>query len=234
MELYILSEHLNPMSILVVEDEEGIRKKIVEYLNIQYKNIYEASNEKDAYKIYNEKKPNLLLVDINLTHGNGLNFLRTVRKKDQQTKAIVVSAYSEVEYLMEAIDLKLTQYLVKPVERKSLKDALDLAQEEIKTYSITRNEIITLDSDYVWDKEKDTLLFHNEQVTLGSKEHKLLKLLLSNLHKVFDYDEISYELWDYEPADKLNSIKIIIKKLRAKLPKGIIQNEYGIGYSIKI
>jgi DNA-binding response OmpR family regulator len=227
-----MSKAFTLCSILIVEDEIPIRKKLVEYVKFDYKNVYEASSENEAFKIYKEKKPNLIILDINLKEGNGLNLLRNIRQNDHKTRAIVISAYSHNEYLMEAIDLKLSKYIIKPITRKSFKEALEVVQKEIDKFSIENNEILELSKNYKWDYKKKELVHENKTLSLGSKEHQLLKLFCDNVNRVLSYENIANELWNYTLNDKKNSIKIIIKKLRKNLPKDIIENIYGIGYKL--
>ncbi len=222
------------MKILVVEDEIAIREKIVEYLKFDYDFVYEASNETEAFKIYREKKPDLLILDINLNESDGLDFLSRVRLKDHQTKAIIISAYSDKEYLMRAIDLKLSAYITKPITRKGFKQALQKVQNEMKLYTVCNNDFIDLGEGYIWDLQKNNLLYNSEIVSLGSKEYMLLKLFCNNPFQEFSYEDISYHIWDYTLNDKINSIKILIKKLRKKIPQDAIVNIYGYGYKLNI
>jgi len=227
-----MNNELSVLSILVIEDEYDIRKKIVEYLKLDYKNVYEASDAEDGYRVYKEKKPDILMIDINLGKMNGLELLKEIRKDDHSTKAIVITAYSEVDYLLKATELKLTKYLVKPVSRKQMREALDSVNKEMEIYDVKKINSIKLNDDYVWNSDKEELYCKNTIVQLNSKESILLNLLLSKVNQPFSYDYISNEIWDYPPTNKINSIKLIVKKLRKKLPKNIIQNIYGHGYKI--
>jgi len=231
-EMKQMNNELSVLSILVIEDEYDIRKKIVEYLKLDYKNVYEASDAEDGYRVYKEKKPDILMIDINLGKMNGLELLKEIRKDDHSTKAIVITAYSEVDYLLKATELKLTKYLVKPVSRKQMREALDSVNKEMEIYDVKKINSIKLNDDYVWNSDKEELYCKNTIVQLNSKESILLNLLLSKVNQPFSYDYISNEIWDYPPTNKINSIKLIVKKLRKKLPKNIIQNIYGHGYKI--
>jgi YesN/AraC family two-component response regulator len=159
------------LSILIVEDEVLIRKKLVEYVKLEYQTIYEADSEDGALKVYKDKKPDLLILDINLREGSGLSLLRKIREYDHSTKAIVLSAFDDREYLMEAIDLKLTKYLVKPVKRKEFKEALIAVEKELKIFKVESQNILEFQDGYIWDYKKEQLLQNDHIVTLGSKEY---------------------------------------------------------------
>jgi DNA-binding response OmpR family regulator len=220
------------LSILIVEDEVLIRKKLVEYVKLEYQTIYEADSEDGALKVYKDKKPDLLILDINLREGSGLSLLRKIREYDHSTKAIVLSAFDDREYLMEAIDLKLTKYLVKPVKRKEFKEALIAVEKELKIFKVESQNILEFQDGYIWDYKKEQLLQNDHIVTLGSKEYELLKLFCDNPNKELTYEDISNYIWDYTPADKTNAIKVVLKKLRKNIPKDTIINIYGIGYKL--
>ncbi|MEA2029794.1 MAG: response regulator transcription factor [Campylobacterota bacterium] len=222
------------LTVLIVEDEIELREKLAQYLKFDYEDVYEASSEDEAYAIYRDKKPDILILDINLKVGNGLNLLRNIRQNDHTTKAIVISAYSNQDYLMEAVDLKLSKYIVKPITRRAFKEALDIVQKELSMFSIQNNTIFDLSSEYRWNYEKEKLFYKDKTIKLGSKEHQLLKLLCDNRDKLLTYDDISNLLWDYDFSDKKNSIKIIVKKLRKNLPEGILVNVYGTGYKLNM
>jgi DNA-binding response OmpR family regulator len=218
--------------ILVVEDDIAIREKLVEFVSGEFDEIYQTDNEIDAYSIYQEKSPELLILDINLKYGNGLSLLRKIRKHDHNVKAIVLSAFNDANFLMEAIDLKLIKYLVKPIKRKEFKEAIELARLESEQYTINRKKILKLSSDYVWDYQSQTLLYKNETVELSHKETQLLSLMCDNKNVDLSYANIANLLWNYDTDDKTNAIKTIVKKLRKHIPKEVLINVYGIGYRL--
>jgi len=220
--------------LLYVEDEDDVRKNYSEYLSRYFNTIYEAADAKQALKIYKEEEPNILIIDINLPQISGLEFLKTIRESDHTTKAIMLTANSDVETLLKATELKLTKYLVKPVSRSELKDALFLAVDEIENYTTKANKIIKMKGTYYWDQENKKLLHQNEEYILTSKEIKLLTLLFSNLNKTFSVQDIIFELWYDSDTPKEDALKTLIKGLRKKLPQGSIKNIFGVGYKVEV
>ena len=154
------------LKVLIVEDEIELREKLAQYLKVDYEAVYEASSEDEAYTIYRDKKPDILILDINLKVGNGLTLLRNIRQNDHKTKAIVISAYSDQNYLMEAVDLKLSKYIIKPITRRAFKEALDIVQKELSMFSIQNNEMLDLNSEYRWSYEKEELFYKDAFVVL--------------------------------------------------------------------
>ena len=222
-----------PYDILFVEDEKAIRDNYVQFLKRYFRNVYEAGDGEEAYKIYREKKPQILIVDINIPKLNGLELLKKIREHDHTTKAIVLTAHSDRDYLLEAVNLKLTKYLVKPATRAELKEALTLVIQELDKYNILSKHLLYLKDGYSWNY-KTHELFNNEQIILTDKERQLLVLLCLNINITYTYEDIIYELWYSYDDDKIAPLKTIIKNLRKKLPPQTIKNIFGVGYKIDI
>ena len=221
-------------SLLYVEDDKEVRDNYVAYLKRFYENVYEAENAEDAYEIYKEKKPNILIVDINLPGKSGIEFLQEIRKFDYATKAIMLTAMSDVDTLVSATELKLTKYLIKPISRDELKGVLELAVDEIINYTTYANRIIHIKGSYYWDQDKEKLIVEGKEVFLTRKERELLSLLFSNVNSVIKSEDIIYELWYDDDSSEASSLKTLVKTLRKKLPENFIKNVFGIGYKIEV
>ncbi len=223
-----------PYSILFVEDEKPIRQNYVTYLKLLFKNVYEAGDGEEGYAIYKQKKPDIMIVDINMPKMNGLQLLEKIRKNDHQTKAVMLTAHTDTDFLLKASALKLNSYLTKPIDRNALKQTLHETVKELQKYTIQKKDIIDLKQNYSWDIANEILYRFNEEVALTPKEKKLLSLLLSTLSKTFTYEEISIYVWGYEETGSQDSIKTLVKKIRKKLPDGLIKNVFGTGFKINL
>ena len=221
-----------PYTILYVEDEKAIRDNYLRYLNRHFTSVYEAEDGEQAYKIYQDVKPQIMIIDINIPKLNGLELLKKIRQNDHTTKAIMLTAHADVKYLLSAIELKLTKYLVKPVSRDDLKNALYLAEQELEDFDIISTKTIALRDKLTWSYELQELKKDNVTVSLTNKEKILLSTLLDNPNKVLTYESIIEHIWIDAYEDKLNPLKTIIKNIRKKLPKDMIQNVFGIGFKI--
>lgn len=225
-----------PFTILFVEDEKAIRENYVKYLELFYKHVYEADNGEDGYKIYKEKKPDILIVDIHLPKMSGLEMLQKIRQNDHATKAIMLTAHSNLNYLLQATELKLTKYLVKPVSKDELEEALSQAENEISHFNVIPKKIVILKDNYKWDIELKELYHDGIEVKLTPKERELLDLFFLNTKHIFSYDELIYILWsdsDEDIESIKTAIKTTIKNVRKKLPLNTIVNVYGSGYRIE-
>ncbi len=220
-------------SVLYVEDDAVVRANYISYLSRFFETVYEADSAEKAYQIYKDKFPDILIIDIKLPQKSGIDFLNEIRKFDHATRAIMLTALCDVETLMSASELKLTRYLVKPISRDELKNAFDLAINEIIHYTTYSNRIIQLKGSCYWNQDKEKLIHQDKEVFLTRKERDLLVLLFSNINRVYKSEDIIYELWyDYDMS-KISSLKTLIKTLRKKLPNDTIKNVFGTGYTIE-
>ena len=224
----MLNENID---ILVAEDEEELREYLVEYLQLFFKYVHSAKCGQEAYKIYLEKKPAIILSDINMPNMDGLSMISLIRERDKKTKIIVMSAYSDKEKLLSAIELNLITYLVKPIKIETLKEII---LNTVASITATSNKIYLYENIY-WEREKNALFNGAKQIILKDKESMLMELLCSKVNSAFSTENIFYKL--YENSEKEYSeyaITSLVKRLRTKLPKNSIQNEYGSGYKITL
>ena len=225
-------ENSYPYKILFVEDDQVIRENYVTYLKMFFSEVFEAEDGEKAYELYKLKKPDIMIIDINIPKLNGLDLLERIRENDYSTKAIMLTAHSDKSFLLKAVGLKLTRYLVKPVSRKDLKEALKLTIDEVLKFNVITVQKIDLPDDYSWDFQLKELKYHNVIVELTNKEKIFLELLFSHKNRVFTYDEISDYVWGYDDSIPLNGLKNIVKRLRKKLPEDTILNIFNEGYEI--
>jgi len=218
------------IKVLYVEDDDIARENGLEYLENYFENLYEASNALTALKLYDEIKPEIIITDIQMPKLNGLEFIKNIRKKDKKTQVIVLSAYSNKDYLFSAIELGLVKYLIKPIKEKEFDEALNLC---IKYIENDDSNIIHLPENFTFDLYNKTLVKNGELVKLRAKELELLFLLLSNKNRYVTYEEIENFVWKDSVMTK-DALKTLMKNLKTKIPKDIIQNLSGAGYKIDV
>ena len=219
------------ITILYVDDNDFIREEAVEYLSLLYTNVLEAKNGQEALKIYSRSKPNIIITDIEMPIINGLQMVKSIRRKDKQTPIIIVTAFMNPEYLLEAIELRLVKYILKPMTNHKLDIALSLAHECLEEE--VDNCIVELSSNSFYDKLNRTLVINKEVIELTHNEIMLLTLLLKNSNVITTYREIKNKIWNYEENYR-DSLRSLIRSLRYKLGTIIIKNISGIGYKINI
>ena len=219
-------------SILFVEDEIELRKNYVMYLQMIFETVYEAGDGEEAYGIYKEKKPDILIVDINIPKMNGLELIEQIRKHDHIVKTLVLTAHQDKKFLLKATSLKLTDYLLKPVTRKTLQQSLEKVIDELRSYRTIAIKHKLFNDGYIWNYDSDELTNNGKIIHLTNKETTVLKLFMNNLNSVLSVGKIIYTVWDEYVEGQEASLKTILMKLRRKLPKEMIKNIHGIGYKI--
>lgn len=222
-----LIEELKDVTILCVEDEDGVREFIVNTLKYYFKEVYEAKNGLEAFEIYEDYKPKIILTDIEMPRMSGIELVKKIRKDDLSTMIIMLTAYSNEEYLMNLINLNVDHFILKPLNSKKLNDALN------KYIERNFNEQIILHDDLKLDLSKRELIYKdNEIIPLRKREQDFLHLLYKNKNSITTYEQIEIELW----KDKFmtsHALKSFIKEIRHKLPINIIKNISQAGYILE-
>ena len=224
-----MSKKLN-YTLLYVEDEDYIREVVVEYLEEFFSTIYEASNGKEALEIYYNKKPDIIITDIRMPKMNGLAFSREIRHRDKSTPIVITTTYTTTEYLLDAVELNLIKYLVKPIEEEALLEAINLCVEHIENSSPS---IVNLSSQYKYDTYNQTLSLDNEIVPFTISQKKLLDILIKNRNRTVSYQEIEHYIWGYGEMSN-SALRSLVHNIRRVISKDVIQNISKIGYKIKL
>lgn len=218
------------ISILYVEDDDIARENGIEYLENFFDNITEASNAIEAIKLYEQYHFDIIITDIQMPRLNGLEFIQRIRKKDDKTQVIVISAFSHKEYLLKAIELQLVKYLIKPVKETQLYDALQQCVHSLKNNT---SNIIPFNEVTFFDLFNQSLIQEDEVIKLRTKELLFLTLLCRNKNRYVTYSEIENWVWADSAMSK-DALKTLVKNLKAKLPQNMILNLSGTGYKINV
>lgn len=221
---------IDDISILIAEDELELREYLSEYLQIFFQHVYVAECGEDAYTQYLEKHPDIILSDINMPNLDGISLISRIRKQDTATKIIIMSAHSEQEKLLRAIELNLVTYLIKPIKTDILKSLLFELVDELRAST----KRLYLSEDIYWDKTNLTLWQKDKEIILKEKESLLLQLLCSNPNHAFTSQDIFDYIYKENSQKEFSEYAVtsFIKRVRIKLPTDIIYNEYGSGYKI--
>ena len=228
-------------TILYVEDDLEVRENYSMILEGYFGNVSSTGCGKEALELYKNNNFDLLILDINLPHLSGLEIAAYVRKKDLNTKIIMLTAYSDRDRLLEAVNLKLDSYLIKPVDNKTF-------VETVRKYfisgkkSVEKDNNINISENLIWNMETSILSINNETIKLTKKETILISALVKSLGSYIDKDSIIQKVWEDEFTDHSHNQKLtqLVYRLNKKLMKStnsqdmLIQNNYSIGYKIEI
>lgn len=129
---------MSPAKILLVDDDEGLRKVIEFNLEQEGYEVVTASNGKDALEFYAEHAPDLVITDIKMPDMDGIELLGEIRRRDIEKLVIVVTAFGAVETAIEAMKLGAYDYITKPFNRDELKLVVRKALEVQRLRTRTR------------------------------------------------------------------------------------------------
>ncbi|MDR1976146.1 MAG: response regulator [Campylobacteraceae bacterium] len=190
--------------ILYIEDEADLLKHTGAILEDFVRNIYAVQNTKDAYEIIKSKNVDVIVSDVLLKDETGIEFLKRLKNElDIHIPSILTTAFTDTEYLVDAIKLKVENYIVKPINIRELLDSLhDVALPKIQQKEITRSYHIIKTISAVTD----------------SKQVEIIRFIIKNL------DENG--ILNYSYADIMERIVVskptIIKLFRQLSNKGIL------------
>lgn len=236
------NEYKKTINIMYIEDDLTTSTKVKDILSKFFNKIIIASNGEEALEILdkNDDSSNISLIisDINMPKMDGLEFLEKIRNENNHIPFIFVTARSEPDKMLKAIQLDIDNYILKPIELKNFLATIDKSLEKsYEEYQTKQNqEIIKVGDNLTWVNFEKRLFLEDEEIKLTKKELLLIDLLISNSNKIFSIDDIVSELWEEEFDDKdyISNLKNIISRLRSKIPQLDIENVYGMGYKIII
>lgn len=223
-------EFISDLTILYIEDDEDIRKYISEFLQRYCQNLYESSTAEEGLNLYKEHKPNIIIADINLPKMSGMELISLIRKNDKKTKIIISTAYTNKEFTIEAIELYISRYLVKPITSNDLMEALKKAVNELNEEGLISKNI-DLGEGFYFNNRNKILMKENKEVELRRKEFQILEFFINKNEDLISYETLQNEVWEDEIMTE-NSIRSQIKNIRRKTHNKIFTNVSGIGYKL--
>jgi len=214
-------------SILYVEDDHEIRHYITSFLKHYCKVIYSCDSAEEGLELYKKYQPDILLLDINLSGMSGVELATLIRQKDTKTRILISTAYTNKEFMLQAIELGLTRYLVKPMTNDDLVTALEKCWRELEN-----KHNIHLGKGYIYNKHLTHIKYGNKEIPLRHKEVKLLELFLDHEGEVVRYEMLEQNIWRDEPMTR-DAIRSQIRNIRQKISINIFENISGLGYRFK-
>jgi len=214
----------NNKAVLIIEDESVVALELESFTQSKgFKVVDVVDNYDDAFKVIKEEIIDILLCDIYIKGSkNGIDFVRDA-KKLQEFKVIYLTAFADEDTISKAIDTNPSSYLTKPFKREELYVALKLAAKE--------EALCDIGYGYSYDVKKQLLLYENEIVKLGKKEHTLLQLLIKKKGKTVTFEELEYAIWPYQSVSD-STRRTLIYRLNKKLKALIITTIAGVGYKL--
>ncbi|XPV70298.1 MAG: response regulator transcription factor [Halarcobacter sp.] len=241
----LLEEFAKDKSVLFVEDDENILKETSELLGLIFPKVDTAKNGQEGFEKYlNYKKEtnsyyDFVITDIQMPILDGIEFTKLVYKQNDEQVLIVLSAHSESHYLLELINLGISQFITKPLDYDKFVNTIYLKLKDIKakdTDDGVEKNIVYIDKNLYWNKQTKQIFLNDENIKLTKKEIMLLELLLKYSEKTHTLEELLNYLWmdDDNSSPTISNLKNIVSRLRKKIPELDIENIYGFGYRLNI
>ncbi|MDF2615544.1 MAG: two component transcriptional regulator, winged helix family [Sedimentibacter sp.] len=224
--------------ILIVDDENSIRKFLRVSIETQGYKCIDADNGSNAIMLTISQNPDILILDLGLPDMDGVDVIKKLRTMSQ-IPIIIISARGHDREKVEALDAGADDYLTKPF---SVTELLARIRVILRHKSINEihpekeNEIFKI-KDLIIDTDKRRIWIEDEEIRLTPNEYKVLVLLAKNHGKVLTHRFITDNVWGSTGIDDTQSLRVCMGNLRRKLgedpaqPKYII-TEIGVGYRL--
>jgi len=155
-------------NILYLEDDVDLSKHTTDILEDFVHKIYSVETIKDALEIIKTKKIDLIISDILLENENGIDFLRDLKTKNISIPAILTTAHTDTKYLLDAIQLKVENYIIKPINIKELLNTL----HDVLLPIVQKKQI-----------QKNINIIKTISAITDSKQVEVIKYIMHNLDK---------------------------------------------------
>lgn len=228
----MIQENNNKKTILILEDDRDLCEGICLSLNSKEFSFVSCQTIVEARKQWNLGCFDLLILDINLSDGSGLEFLREVRRSSKVPVALLTAKDMELD-IVAGLECGADDYITKPFD---LGEVTARVISNLRRYHIKNQKKQLSYKELTLDTESKTLIINDTELELTAKEYGIMELLLQSPNKVFSKAYLYETIWGYEYLGDKNVIKTHISNLRTKM-KNYSETEYietvwGLGYRL--
>ena len=220
-------------TILIVDDEQRMRKLIKDFLAVKGYKILEAEDGEVSLNVFeeNKEKINLVILDVMMPKVDGWTVLRTIRQ-ESKVPVIMLTARGEEQDELFGFELGVDEYISKPFSPKILVARIEAI---LKRTNGEKGQVKNYDGIEI-DEAGRTVKVDGKEIELSLREYELLKYLLDNEKVALSRDKILNNVWNYDYYGDTRTIDSHIKKIRHKLGKKgkYIETIRGIGYKFEI
>jgi two-component system response regulator ResD len=229
--------------ILVVDDEERIRRLIRMYLEREDYIIDEAENGEEALEKALNLNYDCILLDLMLPGMDGIEVCQRVREK-KSTPIIMITAKGEETNRVHGFEVGADDYVVKPFSPREVVFRVKAVLRRSSTTAFLNldqpaNDVLVF-ANLSIDNDAHRVLADGNEVSLTPKEYELLHFLAISPNKVFSREQLLKDVWNYEFFGDLRTVDTHIKRLREKLNKvspqaaNMIATVWGVGYKLEV
>lgn len=222
------SKILRTLNVLLVEDEQNLSSLLKNAIGDCFHSFRVKSNGAEGLEEFVRMKPDIVITDIMMPDTTGLEMAKEIRVISKDVPIIILSAFSESDKFLTAIDIGVVKYFIKPFDPDELLEYIGSIQEKFE------NKVIMLDDGFSFNLSTGSLYKNSRYVSLSKNESKFAELLIENDIKntMTEDSTIKKLLWaDEDVSDE--RLRTFIKRFRAKTSKDLVVNLKGCGYQIK-
>jgi two-component system response regulator ResD len=231
------------IKLLVVEDEERIRRLLKMYLEREGYEVEEAENGEVALQLALEFEYNCILLDIMMPEKDGIEVMTELRMH-KETPIILLTAKGEEANRVEGFELGADDYIVKPFSPREVvlrvKALLKRSTAFAPSQGTSISKEIVVFPHLTIDHDAHRVTADGVEVGLTPKEYELLYFLAKAPDKVFDREQLLKEVWHYDFFGDLRTVDTHVKRLREKLNRvseksaKMIVTVWGVGYKFEV
>lgn len=222
------------MRALIVEDEPLLIEDLEECLLEEQFTVDSALKLSKASDLVAAEEYDLVLLDLGLPDGDGLDLLQTIKNDHQETAVIIITARGETEEKVKGLELGSDDYLAKPFPIAELRARIHAVMR--RKYNINDNQIsagpVKLNVDHM------KVLVGDDPLDVTETEYKMLRYLMLNKNKTITRIALAEHIWGSKIDDRfsLDFINSHMKNIRKKLHEAgvdnLIKTVYGVGYKL--
>lgn len=216
------------MRILLVEDHQQLGEAVGEQIVSDGHALDWMKNCKDANACLSSVTYDLILLDMMLPDGQGIDLLRGLRKRDNRTPVIIITALDQISDRIAGLNAGADDYLVKPFDLSELSARVSAVA---RRYGGNPNPLIVL-GDLQINLVEHSLLRAGKAINLTTREWKLFEALLQRSGVVLSKSQLEETLYEFGAEIESNTIEVHISRLRKKIGRDHILTIRGIGYRI--
>ncbi|MBU8907177.1 response regulator transcription factor [Desertibacillus haloalkaliphilus] len=229
--------------ILIVDDEERIRRLLRMYLERENYIVEDAENGEMALEMALEKDYDLILLDIMMPGMDGVEVCQELRKT-KATPIIMLTAKGEEANRVQGFEVGTDDYIVKPFSPREVvlrvKALLRRSSSTKFLQTDTGTKDVLVFSHLTIDNDAHRVTVNDSEINLTPKEYELLLYLAQSPDKVFSREQLLKDVWNYDFFGDLRTVDTHIKRLREKLNKvsteaaNMISTVWGVGYKFEV
>ncbi len=190
-----------------------------------FKNVLIAEDGNEALEIYQNKKPNVVMLDYVMPNLDGYQTAKIIREMNKKIPIVLVSAFTDKEKLLNAIELNLIKYLEKPILYDDLVNVLNSVISSLEENNLILSK---LDENSYYSFISKKIIKNNEEIILTKNEVSFIELLLDKPNQLITKEIIENEVFK-ESVDE-NTLRNMIYRLRKKIDSDVIVTIKDLGY----